>query len=57
MQHREEKGVKVSELNVGKLQKSKFDLKSEIQKSVNYNNETTFINEGGNSLLFDQEID
>jgi hypothetical protein len=55
IRQREDKGSKVSELNVGTLKKSKFDLKSEIQKSINYNNETTFLNEG-NSLVFDQEI-
>ena len=50
----------MQELNVGKLKKNKFDLKSEIEKSVNYNNESTMLlhNEnGGGSLLFDQDLD
>ena len=45
---------------MGKLKKNKFDLKSEIEKSVNYNNESTMLlhNEnGGDSLLFDQDLD
>ena len=45
---------------MGSLKKNKFDLKSEIEKSVNYNNETTMLlnenNEGG-SLLFNQDLD
>lgn len=56
----EQKGQRVQELNVGKLKKNKFDLKSEIEKSVNYNNESTMLlnNEhGGGSLLFDQDLD
>jgi len=56
----EQKGQRVQELNVGKLKKKKFDLKSEIEKSVNYNNESTMLlhNEhGGGSLLFDQDLD
>ena len=50
----------MQELNVGKLKKNKFDLKSEIEKSVNYNNETTMLlhdNNDGGSLLFDQDLD
>ena len=56
----EQKGQRVQELNVGQLKKNKFDLKSEIEKSVNYNNETTMLlhNEDGNgSLIFDQDLD
>ena len=56
----EQKGQRAQELNVGKLKKNKFDLKSEIEKSVNYNNESTMLlhNEnGGDSLLFDQDLD
>jgi len=56
----EQKGQRVQELNVGKLKKNKFDLKSEIEKSVNFNNESTMLlhNEnGGGSLLFDQDLD
>ena len=45
---------------MGSLKKNKFDLKSEIEKSLNYNNETTMLlnenNEGG-SLLFNQDLD
>ena len=56
----EQKVQKVQELNMGSLKKNKFDLKSEIEKSVNYNNETTMLlnenNEGG-SLLFNQDLD
>ena len=55
----EQKGQRVQELNVGKLKKNKFDLKSEIEKSVNYNNETTMLlhNEDGGSLVFDQDLE
>ncbi len=56
----EQRGQKVQELNVGALKRKKFDLKSEIEKSVNYNNETTMLlpeGAGEGSLLFNQELD
>lgn len=56
----EQRGQKVQELNVGVLKKNKFDLKSEIERSVNYNNETTLLlpeGAGDGSLLFDQDLD
>ena len=50
----------MQEINVGKLKKNKFDLNSDIEKSVNYNNESTMLHHnehGGGSLIFDQDLD